>query len=543
MKPLLVAIDAKYIHKNTAVRLLKAQSSIDVDILDFTIKDDPDAVYDAVIAKNPLFVGFSTYIWNVETVMTLTRRIKRDTGIPVVLGGPETSHDARHFLETTGADLIVKGEGEAVFDDVIAHFSKGRDLRHLPSIAGRTKKGFFDNPIEEIQDLSALASPHRFIEDGPEMGKRIAYVESSRGCPYKCSYCLSSMEKKVRFFNLSQVKEDILHLLENGAKTFKFLDRTFNANPEALEIVRFITENHKEGTVFQFEMTGDTLDEEIVACIHENAPKGLFRFEIGIQSTNKETNRHIGRTQDNEKLFRIIRWIRENDVVDLHLDLIAGLPAESLERFKNTFDETFALGARELQLGFLKLLRGTRIRKEADRFAYVFEERPPYTVKKNHVLAEEDLETMKNVERMLDIFHNRGLFGDTLFPLLLRLPQKPFDTFLQIHKAFHEKGIKERGYQLHELYAFIDDFLAEQGVTEWDRDALKRTYLKRSRTKPKCYFAKITDKKRRGRLIRMASEKTDIPYEKLQKHSVLTTYKDGYLLAHYQDFQSRIVIL
>ncbi len=543
MKPLLVAIDAKYIHKNTAVRLLQANSSFAVDIREYTIKDDPDRIYDAVVKERPLFVGFSTYIWNVETVISLTRRIKKNTDIPVVLGGPEVSHDTRHFLETTNADLIVKGEGEAVFDDIAAHFSKGKDIRRLSNVAGKTKEEYFDNPIEEIRDLSRLSSPHRLTQDEPEMGMRIAYVESSRGCPYRCSYCLSSLEKSVRFFNLSQVKADILHLLEKGAKTFKFLDRTFNVNPDAYEIVRFITENHKKGSVFQFEMTADTLDEEIVRFIHENAPKGLFRFEIGIQSTNEETNRHIGRSQDNARLFRMIRWIREEDVIDLHLDLIAGLPAESLQRFKKTFNETFALGARELQLGLLKFLRGTRIRKEADRFSYVFDQYPPYTVKRSHVLAEEDLKAIKKVERMLDIFHNRGLFGDTLFPLIMRLPHSPFDTFLAIHEAFFNQGLEERGYQLHELYAFIDGFLDEQGVSASERDELKRTYLERSRTKPKSYFETIKDKRLRGRLIHLASEMSGIPPDELRKHSVVTTYKDGHLLAYYRDFQSRIIVL
>jgi len=543
MKPLLVAIDAKYIHKNTAVRLLQANSTFDVDILESTIKDDPGAVYEAVVAKRPLFVGFSTYIWNVETVVALTRRIKEETDIPVVLGGPEVSHDARHFLEETGADLIVKGEGEKVFDDVCAHFSAGKDIRHLPNIAGRTDIGYFENPIEEIHDLSSLSSAHRLPDDEPAMDRRIAYVESSRGCPYKCSYCLSSLEKKVRFFPLSHVQEDIHHLLQKGAKTFKFLDRTFNANPDAFAIVRFIIENHKEDSVFQFEMTGDTLDEEMVAYIHEHAPRGLFRFEIGIQSTNEETNRLIGRPQDSESLFQKIGRIREADVIDLHLDLIAGLPAESLDRFRKTFDETFALGARELQLGFLKLLRGTRIRKEAERFDYVFDKRPPYTVQRNHGMAEHELETVKKVEKMLDIFHNRGLFGDTLFPLLMRLPHSPFDTFLRIHRAFHEQGLEVGGYQLHELYAFMDGFLEEEGVSTQDRDELKRTYLERNRTKPKCYFSKITDKQKRDRLLRLASEKSGIPFDELRKHGVLTTYKDGHLLAHYRGFRSRIIVL
>ncbi|MFW5893353.1 MAG: B12-binding domain-containing radical SAM protein, partial [Bacillota bacterium] len=369
MVPLFVAINAKFIHTNNAVRLLKANSSYASEFIEFTIKDDLDAIARTLIERNPLFIGISTYIWNVETVKSLVRTLKSNSDIPIILGGPEVSYDAKTFLESLPIDLVVKGEGEHIIDDVTAHYQDGASLEGVNNIAYRTSKGtVVDKPIVEIKDLSTLRSPHRFEQDIPDLENRIQYVESSRGCPFNCSYCLSSLEKKVRFFPLEQVLTDLEHLLENGAKTIKFLDRTFNANKDAQAIIDFLIEHRTAGSVFQFEITGEIMDEALIDHIHAHAPKHLFRFEIGIQSTHDQTNKLVRRFQDNAKLFHLIRKIREADIIDMHLDLIAGLPEESLDRFKKTFNDVFALGSRELQLGFLKFLRGTKIREEKDRF-------------------------------------------------------------------------------------------------------------------------------------------------------------------------------
>ncbi len=536
MKPLFVAIDAKYIHTNNAVRLLKANTSFDADILEFTIKDDTNTMAHRIMEKNPLFVGFSSYIWNIEIIKDLIKVLKYKADIPVILGGPEVSYDSAHFLNETQADLIVKGEGEHVIDDITRHFKYGNSLKGTPSIHTRE----INNPIKEIEDLTTLKSPHTFAFDIPHLKNRIAYIESSRGCPYKCSYCISSLEKTVRFFDINQVKDTILYLINNGVHTFKFLDRTFNANNDALDIIDFILTNHRKNNVFQFEMTGDTLNESIIDYIHENAPKGLFRFEIGIQSTHPLTNRLVGRHQNNERLFRVIRKIVNHDIIDLHLDLIAGLPEENLERFRQSFNEVFALGAKELQLGFLKMLRGTTIRHEAKQYEYVFDTEAPYEIISNHVLSKQDLSTIRKVESMLEIFHNKDYFGKTLMKIIHALTIDSFSFFLELYNDYQKNHLPLRGYQLHELYAFIECFLEKKGVKQEQLDELKHHYLKRFKTKPKLYFPKITDKKLRRTLINMLAEKTGFSENTLYKHTIITRYKAGYMAATYQNHTATI---
>ncbi|MFW6299050.1 MAG: DUF4080 domain-containing protein [Bacillota bacterium] len=535
MVPLFVAINAKFIHTNNAVRLLKANSAYASEFIEFTIKDDPDAIARTLIEQEPLFIGISTYIWNVETVKTLVRTLKSHSKIPIILGGPEVSYDAEHFLKSLPIDLVVKGEGEHIIDDVIAHYQDGTSLDGVKNIAYRTEDGtLVDKPIAEIPDLSNLRSPHRFERDIPDLDNRIQYVESSRGCPFNCSYCLSSLEKKVRFFPLENVLSDLKYLLENGAKTIKFLDRTFNANKDAQAIIDFLIENRTEGSVFQFEITGEIMDEALIDHIHTHAPRHLFRFEIGIQSTHDQTNKLVRRFQDNEKLFHLIRKIRKADIIDMHLDLIAGLPEESLERFKKTFNDVFALGSRELQLGFLKFLRGTKIREESDRFGYVFQSESPYTIIQSDVLSENDLKTIEQVETALNLFHNKRYFNDALFPILKKNFTDYFSMFKAMHDAYIEAGYPLKGYQVDTVYRFMHTFLKARNVEGNDLDALKKTYLKRSKVKPKCYFETVTDKRLKGHLFKTLTQREGIPIADLYKHSVVAPTHEGYTVALYR---------
>ncbi|MFW6285156.1 MAG: DUF4080 domain-containing protein, partial [Bacillota bacterium] len=536
--------NAKFIHTNNAVRLLKANSSYASEFIEFTIKDDLDAIARTLIERNPLFIGISTYIWNVETVKSLVRTLKSNSDIPIILGGPEVSYDAKTFLESLPIDLVVKGEGEHIIDDVTAHYQDGASLEGVNNIAYRTSKGtVVDKPIVEIKDLSTLRSPHRFEQDIPDLENRIQYVESSRGCPFNCSYCLSSLEKKVRFFPLEQVLTDLEHLLENGAKTIKFLDRTFNANKDAQAIIDFLIEHRTAGSVFQFEITGEIMDEALIDHIHAHAPKHLFRFEIGIQSTHDQTNKLVRRFQDNAKLFHLIRKIREADIIDMHLDLIAGLPEESLDRFKKTFNDVFALGSRELQLGFLKFLRGTKIREEKDRFGYVFQSEAPYTILRSDVLSEEDLKTIGDVETALNLFHNKRYFNDALFPVLKKGFTDYFSMFKTIHDAYIDAGHPLKGYQIDTVYRFMHAFLKDHGIPQKDLDILKKTYLKRSKVKPKCFFETLSDKTVKNRIFTELAQRESIPIADFYKHSVVVPMEEGYTVALYKDHASYLYTL
>ena len=544
MIPLFVAINAKFIHTNNAVRLLKANSTHESEFMEFTIKDDVETMAKTILKQEPLFIGISTYIWNVKIVRKLVEVLKARSHTPVILGGPEVSYDAAHFLNTVPVDLIVKGEGEAVIDRIISHYIEGTDLRQLSNIAFRTEDGaILETPINEIADLSKIRSPHRFKKDQSDFDNRIQYVESSRGCPFNCTYCLSSLEMKVRFFPLKDVQSDLLYLLENGAKTIKFLDRTFNANKDAKAIIDYLIEHRTPDVVFQFEITGEIMDESLIDHIHAHAPKHLFRFEIGIQSTNDLTNRLVRRHQDNAKLFHLISKIRQADIIDMHLDLIAGLPEESLERFKKTFNDVFKLGSRELQLGFLKFLRGTRIRREADRFGYDFDTNAPYTIHRSAVLSPEDLNTIEDVETALNLFHNKRYFGDVLFPILRDHFEDHFSMFKIMHDTYVKEGNPLKGYQMDTIYAFMERFLRHHFVPEHTLDELKLAYLRRSKVKPKCYFNTIKDKELKGTIFSDLAEKEGVPIADLYKHSVVTPLKDGYAIALYKSHTATLFTL
>ncbi len=534
MQPLFVAINAKYIHTNNAVRLLSANSAYETDFIDFTIKDSKDHIIDTLLKHNPSVIGFSTYIWNVNLISDLVKAIKKRSNTPIVLGGPEVSYDASYFLETLPVEVIVKGEGEHVIDNVLDYLLKGVPLDHTSNVAWKAENTIIEHPIEEIEDLSMIKSPHNFKEDSPHIPKRIQYVESSRGCPFKCSYCLSSLEKKVRFFPLSDVLDTLSHLLEKGAKTIKFLDRTFNANKDALSIIDFLIRNHKKGTVFQFEITGEIMDEALIDYIHAQAPRHLFRFEIGIQSTHDITNRLVGRIQNNAKLFRLIEKIKKADIIDMHLDLIAGLPLETLERFKKTFNDVYALGSRELQLGFLKFLRGTKIRNEAELYDYRFKDDAPYQIESNTSLSKADLAYISTVEDGLDLFHNKGYFEDELFSILTHHFNDYFTLFHDMMTDYLKRGYKRKGYQLDEVYKFTHDYLKENGVKNIDLDTLKTTYLKRSKVKPKCYFETLKDKKLKKPLFDRIARSSHYDISDFYKHAVVVELENTYLVALYK---------
>ena len=241
-------------------------------------------------------------------------------------------------------------------------------------------------------NLHDLPSPYRFKEDVPQLGKRITYIETSRGCPFNCQFCLSSIEVGVRYFDREKIKEDIRYLMKNGAKTIKFVDRTFNISRSyAMEMFRFLIDEHLPGTVFQFEITADIMRPEVIEFLNKEAPPGLFRFEIGVQSTNDYTNELVMRKQNFEKLTRTVMLVKEGGKIDQHLDLIAGLPEEDYHSFRRTFNDVFALRPEELQLGFLKMLRGTGLRIRAKEHQYIYSDHPPYEILGNRVLPFDDI--------------------------------------------------------------------------------------------------------------------------------------------------------
>ncbi|QMS84755.1 B12-binding domain-containing radical SAM protein [Candidatus Xianfuyuplasma coldseepsis] len=528
MNILLISIDAKFIHTNNAVRLLKANSTFPIEIREFTIKDRITTIEKTIRQRKWDVIGFSVYIWNVELVKQLLIRVE-NTSKTIILGGPEVSYDPEHFLQYRAVEVIVRGEGELVFDRLLQRLQHNKPYEDLPNIAYRKQGEIIKKPIEEIQHLNSLEAPYYFEDDIANIPNRITYIESSRGCPYHCSYCLSSLEKSVRFFPVEGVKRAITYAMKHGSQTIKFLDRTFNANRHTLDILDHIIHEDNGRTVFQFEITGEVLSPKIIEYIHNYARPGLFRFEIGIQSTNETTNHLVDRHQNTPQLFDRIRQIQQGGIIDLHLDLIAGLPQEDLASFKKTFDEVFFLGAKELQLGFLKMLRGTKIRLFADLYHYKYHEQAPYEIIENNVLSKRNINEIKHVEHMLEMHHNKGYFGDNLHQYILSQPS-PYAFFKKLYAHYKKHKFKQHGYQLVDVYNNLLLFLPED-----HHYSILQDYLLRSKIKPQIFFTQSLTKKERNMVLQQVHNITNIPLHKLYKHSVILKGKSEYFVAYYED--------
>ena len=464
MKTLLATLNAKYIHTNLAIRYLKAAArpEFDPQLAEYTIKDPAFNIVSDLFQKKPDVVGFSCYIWNIEETIKVIQMLK--TVLPetkIVLGGPEVSYDSNHWLrKVPEIDYIIMGEGEVSFKELLHYFNGDIPLNEVRGICYLQDGKFKVHAQPPKIDLRELPSPFRFEEDLPHLGKRIQYIETSRGCPFSCQFCLSSIEVGVRYFNREKIKEDIRFLMDHGAKTIKFVDRTFNISRSyAMEMFQFLIDEHKPGVVFQFEITADIMRPEVIQFLNENAPKGLFRFEIGVQSTNDLTNDLVKRRQNFEKLTRTVTMVKEGGKIDQHLDLIAGLPEEDYMSFRKTFNDVFAMRPEELQLGFLKLLRGTGLRVEAEKYGYTYVDVSPYEIFSNNVLSFDDIVRIKHAEDVLEKYWNAHRMDYTIEYLVNEVFETPFDFFQSFGTFWETKGWSRIGHQLDDLFKRLMEFL------------------------------------------------------------------------------------
>jgi len=539
MRTLLVAIDAKYIHQNLAVRSLLANTAFPVELFERTIKDDPVRIAEDLLAANADVIGFSVYLWNVEIVKKVLSILRGPSNAKIVLGGPEVTYDHATWIDSGLADFVVLGEGEVAFDRLLHAIVEGREPLDVPNVAFKNRP---EPPrLEPIHDLENLASPHRREENTKETATKIHYVEASRGCPYRCSYCLASLEKPLRFFPFERVKEELVLLIDRDVRTIKFLDRTFNANKRFKDLLAFLIEHARADLSIQFEITGDVLSDDIVDYVNAHAPKGLFRFEIGVQSTNEETNRLVDRLQDTPRLFSTVRKLQNAGVVDLHLDLIAGLPGETLSRFRQTFDETYALGVKELQLGVLKLLKGTKLRDQASLHKIRFEPMPPYRILSSGSLTEHDLHVIHGVEEMLDRLHNKGFFRRTLEEVRLKR-NSMFDWFSDLHDHFQAMGLDPSRVDLITLFSQTDRWLERRGDT-FLRETLKWDYLERFPRKPKLWWSDTFFKTRDAWFAKASLLRPEWPLESLFRQAVLVETKGAVLLLYYENDHVETLIL
>ncbi|MDF2556983.1 MAG: hypothetical protein K0R71_811 [Bacillales bacterium] len=492
MKIIGTTLNAKYIHTNLALRFLKSYAApeFQVEIVEFTIKDPVLHVVTELAKCKPDIIGFSCYIWNIEEtrkIATLLKKILPNTII--VLGGPEvTFNAAEHLKKIPAIDCIVIGEGEATFKELLYKIQAGSAWDDVYGLAWRKGNEFVINTPREKIDLQSLKSAYRFDEDLPNLSKRITYYETSRGCPFNCQFCLSSTEIGVRYFNREQAKADLKFLIENGAKTIKFMDRTFNISRSyAMDIFEFLIANHTPGMSIQFEITADIMRPEVIEYLNENAPAGLFRFEIGVQSTNDNTNALVNRKQNFDKLKRIVTLIKEGGKIDQHLDLIAGLPEEDYDSFRKTFNDVFELRPEELQLGFLKMLNGTGLTRDAEKYGYKAMDEPPYEMVSNDVLPFEDVIHIKQVEDVLEKYWNDHRMDLSIEYLVRNVFETPFDFFQSFGTYWDERGWSRIGHQLEDLFRRLVEFMEATHPKKLPNllNILKFDYLSRQTYKPR----------------------------------------------------------
>jgi radical SAM superfamily enzyme YgiQ (UPF0313 family) len=444
MKIFLTAINAKYIHSNLAVYSLRAYAKVfqeQIEIGEYTINNRVDYILEQIYKAKPDVLCFSCYIWNIGYVEDLiTEYHKLCPEVPIWVGGPEVSYEVETFLEehpqVTG---VMIGEGERTFQQLCEYYvNQNGTLKELNGIAYKDSVSgevIFTQP-QEPMNMSDIPFCYDHIEN---FENRIIYYESSRGCPFNCSYCLSSIDKKLRFRDTELVKKELAFFIEKKVPQVKFVDRTFNCKHDhAMEIWRFVKEHDNGITNFHFEISADLLNEEELALIHDMRP-GLIQLEIGVQSTNEPTIREIHRTMKLELLKDIVRKIQSGGNIHEHLDLIAGLPYEDYAAFAKSFDEIYELKPNQLQLGFLKVLKGSYMYGHAAEYEIVYHEKTPYEVMKTKWLSFDDVLKIKQVEEMLEVYYNSGQFEITM-KVLEPLFDSAFMMFQELGAFYEAKG-------------------------------------------------------------------------------------------------------
>ena len=466
-KILLVAVNAKYIHSNPAIYSLRAyqhkyapQYDEMVGLASYTINHQKGEILAQLYRQKPDVAAFSCYIWNIAMIKSLIRELKKILPkTEIWLGGPEVSYEAESLLEEyPQIKGIMQGEGEVTFLELCAYWQGEKELQDISGILYRKdEKTVIKTPERILTDLSDIPF---FYEDMQEFANRIIYYESARGCPYRCSYCLSSIDKSVRFRDLRIVKKELRFFLEQKAAQVKFVDRTFNCNKKhALEIWRFLAEHDNGVTNFHFEVAADSLDEEELEVLNCFRP-GAVQLEIGVQSTNPETLREIDRIMDVEKLKKILSCIRAGNNIHMHLDLIAGLPYEDLDSFARSFDEVYDMKPEQLQLGFLKVLKGSKMYAKAKDYGLLYTDEPPYEVLCTDWLSFGDVLELKRIEEMVEIYYNSNQFTYTLRRLLEEF-SSPFAMFEALASFYGEKGYfvqtPSRSYRYQVLLEFVKE--------------------------------------------------------------------------------------
>lgn len=446
------------------------------DIKEFSINDRVENILEGIIEEKPDVVAFSCYIWNMEFVNRLAELIKLvDPNIEILYGGPEVSYEGKEFLENHEGEYVIVGEGEKTFREFVLYKLGEGKIEDIKGLNYKRDEKVFENPKRPEMDMNELVFPYTYEED---INNKIVYYEASRGCPFKCKYCLSSVMHGVRFLDVERVKKELKYFMERGLKLVKFVDRTFNCNREyTVELLKYLSEQDTE-TRFHFEVAADLLTEEQIEILN-NAPKGRFQLEVGVQTTNNEVLHNINRYITYENIKEKVLKVAAGKNVMQHLDLIAGLPGEDLESFKKSFNDVHDIRPDEIQLGFLKLLKGSSMREEAKKWGIVYSPYAPYEIIRSKDISYEELLLLKKVEAMVDKYYNSCKFNNVV-KFFLNIYEKPFDFYYDLAIFFEEKGNFKRSIGNVEYYKILLDFYLEKIGGEDEglfKEVLKFDYL------------------------------------------------------------------
>lgn len=504
MKILLTTLNSKFIHSNLAIRYLKVYTSdiIDANIREFTINQNLDYIVSEIYKEEVDMVAFSTYIWNLNETLEICEALKIiRPDIKIVLGGPEVSFDGEDLMEEKNfIDFIMYGEGEETYRELTKELIKDQNQRDFSSIKGLIYREGSNKTVKNparplMQDLNKIPSPYKVIDKS--LKNKVIYYESSRGCPFNCSFCLSSTIKGVRYFDIDRVKEDLGKLIDMEVRQVKFVDRTFNANEEyAKEIMTFIMERNPENINFHFEVTAHLLKDSMLEFISQ-AKEGLFQFEIGVQSTNDKTIDAIGRVTDFERLSQVTREIKSFNNIHQHLDLIAGLPYEDYDSFRNSFNDVYNLKPEKIQLGFLKLLKGSNLRKEEAKYGYKYLDKPPYEVLENKFMDYGDIIKLKSIEDLVEKYYSGEYFSNSVEYIIRNNYPSPFDFYEDFMNYWQKKKYYKVSHSRDRLYTILKEFIESKHNDDYKivENLIKYDYIYNHNKKRLPHALKLEDER------------------------------------------------
>lgn len=553
MKVLLVAVNAKYIHSNLAVYSLKAyaekygNNNHEIKVKEYTINQYAEEIIRDIYEEQADVIGFSCYIWNIEHMMQVINDLKAvSPKLQIIVGGPEVSYHPEQILtENPNIDYVMCGEGEETFRQFLDSYNNGAlENKEIGGLAYRSREGIEINPPMHPVELSKIPFVYNDMKD---FENKIIYYETSRGCPFSCSYCLSSIDKRIRFRDLDLVKQELQFFIDHKTAQVKFVDRTFNCNPaHAIEIWKYIKEHDNGITNFHFEIAADLMTEEALELIADMRP-GLIQLEIGVQSTNEKTLEAINRKTDIRKIEETTARIRENHNIHQHLDLIVGLPYEDYQSFEKSFNQVYAMKPDQLQLGFLKVLYGAGISKEAEQYEIVYSKRPPYEVLKTKWISFGDILKLKEIEAVVEIYYNSLQFTETVTELE-KYFQSSFSMYEKLGQYYKEKSLGGVKHSRVNRYKLLLDFIVEELMPDenqenkW-KELLTLDFYLRENAKSRPLFSKnleaykdnIRQIYRNPKLVQMLKGYEKYTGKQIEHMTHIEVLEDKYLLFDYQN--------